>query len=141
MTLRNQWQRVSRSRPCPVCERPDWCLVSADGAAALLDLGYREVVGRPSCTGGIKLLIKLVRQRRPAEVVIVADGDEPGRRGADNLASVLVAYAPAVRVVAPPAGVKDARAWKRAGATRQEVDAAITAAPARRLKVRGGAER
>ena len=78
-----------------VCEGPT-------DAAALLDIGFGNVVGRPSCTGGIRLLVELVRARRPAEIVIVADGDEPGRRGADNLASVLVAYAPAVRVVAPP---------------------------------------
>jgi hypothetical protein len=56
------------------------------------------------------LLVALVRRRLPPEVVVVADDDEAGRRGADNLASVLVAYAPAVRVIAPPEGVKDARA-------------------------------
>lgn len=27
--------RVSRRRPCPICERPDWCLVAADGPAAI----------------------------------------------------------------------------------------------------------
>jgi hypothetical protein len=63
------------------------------------------VAGRPSCTGGIKLLVELMLARKPAEVVIVADRDEPGRRGADNLASVLVAYTLAVRVVTPPAGI------------------------------------
>lgn len=26
------WVRVGRARPCPVCGRPDWCGVSADGA-------------------------------------------------------------------------------------------------------------
>jgi len=24
--MKSEWQRVSRRRPCPVCERPDWCL-------------------------------------------------------------------------------------------------------------------
>ncbi len=24
------WQRVSRRRPCPVCERTDWCLFTGD---------------------------------------------------------------------------------------------------------------
>jgi DNA primase len=104
-------------------------------AAALLDLGIPSVVGRPSCTGGIKLLVALV-QRRPAEVIIVADGDEPGRRGADNLAGVLAVYAKAVRVIRPPDGMKDAREWLRAGARRQDVEAAIAAAPERRLAVR-----
>ncbi len=29
------WVRVSTARPCPVCEKPDWCLVSPDGDAAI----------------------------------------------------------------------------------------------------------
>jgi hypothetical protein len=108
-------------------------------AAALLDMGYWNVVGRPSCTGGIKLLVELVRRRQPREVVIVSDSDEPGRRGADHLASVLVAYAPAVRVIAPPEGVKDARDWLRAGGSRRDLDEAIRAAAVRRLVIRAGA--
>jgi hypothetical protein len=28
-------RRVSRRRPCPVCEKPDWCSVSADGCLAI----------------------------------------------------------------------------------------------------------
>jgi hypothetical protein len=28
---RSPWRRVSRSHPCPVCGKPDWCAVSADG--------------------------------------------------------------------------------------------------------------
>ncbi len=27
--------RVSRAHPCPICGKPDWCLVSADGAVAI----------------------------------------------------------------------------------------------------------
>jgi DNA primase len=112
-----------------VCEGPT-------DATALLDMGLVNVVGRPSCTGGIKLIVEMVRRRRPLEVVVVADGDEPGRRGADNLASVLVAYAPAVRVIAPPAGIKDARAWLQAGGTRRDVQEATGAALVRRLVIR-----
>lgn len=109
--------------------------------AALLDLGYSNVAGRPSCTGGIRLVCELVRQRRPAEVVIVADNDGPGQCGGANLASVLLAYVPVVRVVAPPAGVKDAREWLRRGGTRVDVAQAIAAAPARRLVVRAAITR
>jgi hypothetical protein len=29
------WPRVSRTHPCPVCGKPNWCLVSADGTAAI----------------------------------------------------------------------------------------------------------
>ena len=103
--------------------------------AALLDLGYTSVVGRPSSTGGVKLLVELVQRRQPDEVVIVADGDEPGRRGADNLASVLLVYCPMVRVLVPK-HFKDVRDFLRAGGTRQQLEQAIETAPARRLAVR-----
>jgi DNA primase len=114
---------------------PDGPLLICEGptdTAALLDMGFGNVVGRPSCTGGTRLLVQLVRRRLRPEVVIVADGDGPGRRGADSLASVLVVYAPAVRVIQPPGAIKDARAWLLAGGMRSEVQEAIDAAPVRR---------
>ena len=52
-----------------------------------------------------------------------------------TLAAVLVAYTAAVRIIAPPAGIKDAREWKRNGATAADVQAAIEAAPIRKLRV------
>ena len=110
-----------------ICEGPT-------DMAAMLDLGF-EAIGRPSCTGGTRLLAELLSNKRPPEVVIVGDHDEPGQRGADSLASTLVVYCPAVRVIWPPEGVKDARAWLLAGATREDVLRAIEAAPVRRLKI------
>jgi len=113
-------------------------LLIAEGptdAAALLDLGF-SAVGRPSCAGGVRLLVELVQRLAVPEVVIVADGDTPGQRGADSLAAVLLAHCPAVRIITPPAGIKDARAWKRAGATAADLQAVIGAAPVRRLAVK-----
>lgn len=112
-------------------------LLIAEGptdAAALLDFGF-PAVGRPSCTGGTKHICELVRRLQPSELVLLADNDEPGQRGAGNLLSVVVAYVPAVRIITPPAGIKDARAWKAAGATVADISAAIEAAPVRRLAV------
>jgi hypothetical protein len=102
--------------------------------AALLDLGF-EAVGRPSCLGGLYLLVEAMVKWRPAELVVMADGDGPGQRGAEVLARHAVAYVPSVRVIQPPAGVKDARAWKAAGATGADVKKVIDAAPVRRLAV------
>ena len=82
------------------------------------------------------MLVELARQREPSEVVIVADGDGPGRKGADNLAAVLVAYCPVVKVITPPVGMKDAREWKRTGATVAEAQGLIDAAEAWRLSVK-----
>ncbi len=103
--------------------------------AALLDMGFGNVLGRPSCMGGTRLLVELVKVREPCEVIVVADGGAPGRRGADTLASLLVAYVPVVRVIQPPDRVNDARAWLRLGGTRQDVERVIRAAPIRRLRI------
>ena len=83
----------------------------------------------------------LTRRLRPSEVVIVADSDAPGIQGAGNLAAVLVAYCPAVRVATPPPGFKDVRQWRQCRATPADVAAVIDAAPVRRLVIRAKAGR
>jgi hypothetical protein len=100
--------------------------------AALLDMGF-TAVGRPSCNGGVGLLAQLVKQRGQRDVVIVADADTPGQRGAAALASVLVVYVVTVKTIFPPNGIKDMRAWKCAGATSDDVRAAVDVATALKL--------
>ena len=102
--------------------------------AALLDLDF-AAVGRPSCRGGVRLLVEFVRRRKPAQVVVVADGDGVGRQGADRLASVLVAYAAHVCLICPPDAYKDVRQWTLRGATYDDVAAVIEAAESRRLTI------
>ena len=113
-------------------------LLIAEGvtdAAAALDLGFNNVVGRPSCSGGTRLVVKLIQARKPTEVVIVGDGDKPGLRGANALAAVVIAYVP-VRVIQPPVRVNDIRAWLQSGAKRADVESLIAGAELRRLKLR-----
>ena len=110
-----------------ICEGPT-------DTAALLDLGFAGI-GRPSCTGGTRMIISTLRRWRPAETIIFADADEPGQRGATALASILRIYCP-VRIVAPPAPHKDVRAFKRARGSRAELLEAIGAAPAQKLVCR-----
>ena len=104
--------------------------------AALLDLGF-AAVGRPSCRGGVQQILDLTRGWSVRQAVIVADMDEHGRgqRGAEDLAKVLTRYVVDVRIVHPPTGVKDARQWKRLGATHDDVKDAIQMAQARSLTV------
>jgi hypothetical protein len=33
--VKYDWDRVSSCHPCPICDRPDWCCVSADGKTAM----------------------------------------------------------------------------------------------------------
>jgi hypothetical protein len=119
---------VEESSRLLICEGPT-------DTAVLLDMAYQNVIGRPNCSGGIKLLAELVRRRRPTELVIVSDNDEPGRRGADNLASVLMVYAPVVKIITPPDPHKDLRDWFKAGGSKREVEEAIAAAAVRQLRV------
>jgi phage/plasmid primase-like uncharacterized protein len=114
-------------------------LLIAEGptdTAAMLDLGF-EAAGRPSCTGGVPFCVELVRAHYPLAVVIVADSDIYGQRGAEALATTLLPYAASVRVIQPPAGIKDARAWLLAGATHEDVQEVIDKAVVRRFTVKG----
>ena len=116
----------------------DGQLLVAEGptdVAALLDLGF-EAIGRPNCSGGTRLLVEFVRKVSPSEVILVADSDGPGRGGAEALARELLLVAPSVRVIRPPEPIKDARAWKQAGATRKGLQDVIKNAPVRTLRIR-----
>ena len=106
----------------------------ATDAVAAHGIGF-PLAGRPSCTSGAAHLAALVRDRKPGRVVIARDNDEPGVRGAEALARLLVLHSRDVRVVAPPEGVKDVRAWVAAGATRSDLDRLIHAASVRRLNI------
>jgi hypothetical protein len=102
--------------------------------AAVLDLGF-DAIGRPSCTGGVKLLMALVNSLNPSRVAIVSDADEPGQRGAAGLAAVLAAHVGDLRIIRPPNSIKDVRAWKHRGATASDVRSAIDAAAIQRLRI------
>ncbi|MCC7146263.1 MAG: AAA family ATPase [Phycisphaeraceae bacterium] len=107
----------------------------ASDAAAGMDLDF-VTIGRPSCTGGLDFLRELLADRH---VLIIGENDtkpdadpdtRPGKVGAEKIASGLLGIAASVRVIFPPEGVKDLRAWTIAGATRLDVmDAAERAVP------------
>jgi hypothetical protein len=84
------------------------------------------------------LLAELVKSCKSPETIIVADNDERGREGADKLANVLAVYSRAVRVIAPPDGIKDVRAWLGAGASQAEVERRVAGAEVRRVRLRIG---
>lgn len=88
--------------------------------AALLDMGF-IAVGRPSCRGMEQQVVQLAQQTRAGQVVIATDNDQPGQDGAAHLASVLQQAGIRHRIMAPPAGVKDIRAWMQAGATADDI--------------------
>lgn len=100
-------------KPFLVCEGPT-------DTAAMLDLGF-EVLGRPSCQGGVQEIVEIVQKWKPARVAILADCDAPGVGGARVLYETLAEKQIPATVFSPPEGIKDARAWKLAGATKDDV--------------------
>jgi hypothetical protein len=113
-------------------------LLLAEGptdTAALLELGF-DAVGRPNNNGGKPAMVALVRRLRPNEVVVVADNDSPGRDGALGLVERLAIHVPRLRIISPPPLIKDVRAWKQAGAGREEIQAVIGNAEVHRVSIR-----
>jgi hypothetical protein len=121
--------------------RADYLLIceGLTDTAAILDLGF-AAIGRPSCTGGRQLAVDFVRSQNIASVVILADNDAPGQFGASSLAGSLRLYIHDVRVIAPPPGIKDGRAWRIAGATAADMQAAIDAATRHEIRINVMAE-
>lgn len=104
-------------------------LVIAEGAtdtAALSDYGF-NVVGRPSCTGGTDLIKRLIQRIGPSEVIVAADNDLPGRKGAATLVSRLSIFGP-VKTIFPPEGTKDFREWRKLGAVSADIEGLISQA-------------
>lgn len=108
------------SKPVFICEGP------SDTAAALT-LGL-NAVGRSSCTSDVKQLVDFCGHYGVNEIGIVADADEPGRKGAEALGDELAAACESVRIIEPPTPHKDLRAWLQTGATFDDVMQAVVSA-------------
>lgn len=62
--MHDVWKRVSKQRPCPICNKPDWCMVHEDGTAVICprtqqgcvkdlgDAGYLHHLEGHQSTGG-----------------------------------------------------------------------------------------
>jgi len=113
-----------------------WIGEGPTDTAALLTLGFMAI-GCPSSGVGGGFIVSIGHRIRPAEWVIVADADPKGIEGAKRLQSDLVAVAP-VRIITPPTGCKDARAWLGLGAKRETLEADADAADRFALEWTGG---
>lgn len=88
----------SKNAPVFVCE-------GASDTAAMLTLGL-DAVGVPMTGQGGDMLAVLLKDRH---AVIVADNDNPGRTGANQIAEQLTLSCKSVRIIEPAKGAKDAR--------------------------------
>lgn len=58
-----------------------WIVEGLTDAAAAIDLGS-NVIGRPASLGCEDMIVELVRQHGASTMLIIADADGPGQRGA-----------------------------------------------------------
>jgi 5S rRNA maturation endonuclease (ribonuclease M5) len=93
---------LSKNGRLIICEGPTDC-------AAGLDMGF-DAIGRPNCDSKIEMTTRFAEGRL---VTIVADNDTPGIEGARKLARKLIRHCPEVKIIVPPAGIKDLRQWKQ----------------------------
>ncbi len=55
--------RVTKSNPCPICNRPDWCLIAADGSAAICQRVQDGSVKRAGDAGWLHVLTEDIARR------------------------------------------------------------------------------
>lgn len=66
---------------------------------------------------------------RGAEVIIIPDKDEPGRRHAEAVANSLHGKAASIKVVVLPGDSKDVSEWLQAGYTRDDLESLVESTP------------
>jgi len=95
--------------------------------ATALDMGLMAI-GRLSCGTGRDHIIKFCARKKPSQIVIVSDNDEPGIAGVKALGlwisqgyRMFTIPMPDLKVVVPPEGVKDLRAWRAEGLDLEEL--------------------
>ena len=75
----------------------------------------RNAIGRPSCSGGQELLIRLVQFRKFKDIVLIPDNDAPGIEGATRLKDALQPLGCLCRLLFLPPPYKDLREWVAQG--------------------------
>lgn len=99
----------------------------ASDTATALDMGLRAI-GRVSCQTGRDHIIKFCVQKRPTQIVIVADNDSAGITGAKILGvdishgyKLFTATRPIIKIITPPTSINDLRKWRQNGLTLGEL--------------------
>jgi phage/plasmid primase-like uncharacterized protein len=104
---------VMQSDVVLVCEGPTDTL-----AAMHLDFA---AIGRPSCQGCVEETIAMLDRMKAEHVVIIADNDAPGRKGAVAMSNALLPHVPRVTVISPRQH-KDLAEYVAEGAPRSAIE-------------------
>jgi 5S rRNA maturation endonuclease (ribonuclease M5) len=76
-----------------------WLVEGHSDAAACCEIGFKNVVGRPNCSGGLQVIKGLLNNATRTPVIVIADPDDPGRQGATTLIQSIPN--PAIVIVGP----------------------------------------
>lgn len=87
-SLKGGREGVLLSRPFTPA-KPVWIAEGPTDSAALVQIGFRNLIGRPNCSGGDEIIRELLAAHPNTPVVIVADPEDAGRNGAVDLANIL----------------------------------------------------
>ena len=108
----------------------DWTLFICEGAsdtATAIDMDL-FAIGRVSCQTGKDHITLFCMEKKPTQIVIIADNDSPGVVGAELLCvdllqryDFLTVPRPIIKVITPPTGIKDLREWRQNGLTHVEL--------------------
>ena len=81
MSDSEKMQRVSRENPCPVCGKPDWCLVTDDGSAAICQRIQESSVKSCDEAGYLHILADRPKNqhRRPQRRFTVGQDNRPDK--------------------------------------------------------------
>ncbi|MBI1917682.1 MAG: DUF3854 domain-containing protein [Planctomycetes bacterium] len=82
-----KWHRVTRSHPCPVCGKPDWCSVAVDGTLAACRRVAPGAWRAKTDRAGVPVYLHSLggEARAPSAPLPPPDGPAPDRAGADSL--------------------------------------------------------
>jgi putative DNA primase/helicase len=121
--IRRDSGRVSRGgSPLSASTLPVLIVEGQSDTAAAYDLGF-TAVGKPSASGGLTYLCDLLTGR---DVVVVGENDAGvGRLGMEKTFETLKPEIENLTKLLPPEGIKDLRAWVRAGLTAEQLKKAI----------------
>ena len=111
-------RKGNNSNPMSPSSHPYLVVEGASDVLAAYSLGC-VAVGKPSATGGISELSKLLRGKR---VVVIGEHDSgAGKQGMEITFTKLQKFCKQVSKIMPPTGIKDLRDWVRHGVTQEEL--------------------
>lgn len=99
----------------PAYQQKDYRLLITEGASDTVvahRMNYRTY-GRPSCGCGNDIVTQLVQSEHPEFVGIIADHDDPGIKGAQQLSKALLDVGIRSSIIIPPKEKEDLKDWVR----------------------------